>query len=70
MKKYCILHKDKLLRKGRMDDCDAVSFKSREDAEKFILDHRAAILDSGTVARRSDYYVFDTETNLGVVQGY
>jgi len=69
MKKYCILYKDSLLRKGRMDDCDAISFKTPVEAEKFILDHRAILIDKGISAKRWDYYVFDTETNLGVIQG-
>jgi hypothetical protein len=69
MKKYCILYKDVLLRKGRMDNCEPFSFSNKKFAEDFILDHRANEIDKGIVARRSDYYVFDTETELGIIQG-
>jgi hypothetical protein len=68
--KFHILFKDKLLRKGRLDDCVPVTFESESNAEEFILEHRQDGLEHNEIRRRSDYYVFLSATNLGVVQGY
>jgi hypothetical protein len=66
---FCILYKDALLRKGRMDNCDPQTFNTEQEAEEFILNYRASLIECGTPAKRWDFYLFSTDTNLGRVQG-
>ncbi len=64
MKCYYILYKDTIIRRDRAHNCDAWSFKTKEEAEAFIFDHRSDVIDSGKHSSRLEYYIFDSETNL------
>jgi len=65
---FCILHNDKLMRMGRMEDNKPFSFNTESEAEEFILDYRSTLIEQRISSKRWDYYIFKTDTDLGIIQ--
>jgi len=67
--KYYILYEDKIVRKGRLFlNGIPQSFNSKAEAENFALDMRCTLIDQGIPARRLDFYIFSSDTDLDRVQ--
>lgn len=68
--RFCILHLGKLLMSSNGFG-EVESFSTVDEAESFILDMRSELLEQTppTPTKRSHFKIFDTSTDLSILQG-